>query len=114
MNKIKVGRYLLIALGVMTILSGITTIFGGLDALLSQWNAVELSLVLGLLKIVGGLLLVFDITRIFGVLWNVAYFGGAMASHVVLSAYDMQFVIAAVLMAALWIGFALTYYHKIK
>ena len=80
-------------------------------ALLSAFDMLQFTYVLAVAKVVGGVLLIWSKTRTVGVLFNVAYFGGAIATHVVLAMYDFMFGVALVVMALLWAGFFLTQKH---
>lgn len=109
-NYEKYAKYTLITLGVLTILSGIGTFFGTLEELLTQWDMIQYTTLLGLLKIVGGILLVIPQTRMFGAFYTTAYFGGAIATHVAFSSFDPQFIVVLVI-TALTVKAALIKYY---
>ncbi len=114
MNSQKIGNRILLVIGILTILSGIMTVFGGMNDLLSDWNALHLIYVLAGLKLFGGLLLVFTQTRFIGSLLVISYMGGAIATHIVFSLFDFMFIVAIFTNIALWIGFWLSYRIKNK
>jgi hypothetical protein len=105
MNYSKVGNIILLILGFLTVLSGVTTLIGGLDPLLLIYDALHLKYLLGILKIIGGVLLVIKETKTFGVLFNSAYFGGAISSHLIFQSYDPQLFIATIILGFIWLGF---------
>lgn len=105
MNYSKISNNMLLFLGFLTALSGITTLIGGLDPLLLEFGAIHLKYLLGVLKILGGVFLVVKEARVLGVLFNSAYFGGAICFHLIFRSYDAQFFMAILILSFIWIGF---------
>lgn len=111
-NYEKYAKYTLIVLGVLTILSGIGTFFGTLDELLIQWDMLQYATLLGLLKVIGGILLIIPQTKMFGAFFTTAYFGGAVATHVAFSSFNSQFIVVLVLTAIIIKAGMIKYYFE--
>ncbi len=101
------GNRILIAVGTLTVLSGIATAFGGMQEMLALWNISQFTYPLAIAKIFGGALLIWSRTRTLGTLFTTAYFGGAIAIHVAFQAWDFMLGMALLTMALLWAGFFL-------
>ncbi len=104
MDLQKVGRNTLVTVGVLTILSGIGTFFGTLDPLFQEWGAEHLTVLVAIMKLIIGVLMLVNVTRLIGALVAVSYYGGAAATHTAFESYNVQFAVVIILTIALWTG----------
>ena len=56
------------------------------------------------MKIIIGALILWNVTRLFGSLVAISYFGGAVATHVAFESFNVQFGVVILVTIALWIG----------
>lgn len=103
-DKKEYDKYILIVVGVLTILSGVGTFFGTLDPLLQDWGVAGLAVLLGVMKLGIGALLLWEKTRLLGALAAISYYGGAIATHVAFDSFNVQFGVVILITIALWVA----------